>query len=807
MKKIISHIFSIVIIFSIFASFGTFITAEGDAVEAEIWSPAEIILESTREYENPYLDVEVDAVFTHSDGTVITIPGFWKEKNIFAVRFSPTKTGVWKYKITCNDAANPSLFKEGIVNAKETSAETPIAKHGFVKTQSGSKYFVHEDGTPFFWLGDTHWQAPNCVQTNVCNYPGCACYNQFKHEVDNRAEKGFTVYQTYFDTAESDGGGTAAIKIGSIWEEKLKLPSDEVFNKKIDYMFRYLHEKGMVIALGFGVHSATAKAMTLDEMKPFVRYIVGRYACYSIVWITAQEITRNTVPAKDEGLSVMDFWIQTARQVYALDGYKHPASAHMDVIEYADLRSFALQSEQWHTFWASQGGHGLKMLPAKKRYQAYCRTGEPVIEAEYNYEDINCGCFTGYDTVRYGAWNAYLNGLAGYTYGVTGIWANCYSTEEYTGWYGAFSSYNYEPWYIGLDKPGSYDMMYLKRFFMTLDDWAELVPRYSDTKYADFLQNETMLLASTEDASTFVAYFRNTDTSTGNIYKLDSSKTYQALWYNPITGRFIEAQKDIKGKSEYQLPPKPNMQDWVFLLTDQVLDGYLTEEVYSKPEKSPDTGNIITPFKVTAIGGISYSKGRIQDTTKYLYDLDGKSSWEPVANRTTQTIIYDLGTAYHVTQINLVPGSETTLPDYRIEGSLDNKNWTIIVNTQLHDKTLSQDGTYFEEALTGAYRYIKILLLNAQDIPDDEAAKSAYKLINNKMNTPAYYTRTAIAEITVFGTGKADLSQQNTLNEEPEIQVKPIPVIITAAVSVAVVVLAITLKAARKKKQAAAETY
>ena len=49
---------------------------------------------------------------------------------------------------------------------------------------------------------------------------------------------------------------------------------------------------------------------------------------------------------------------------------------------------------------------------------------KPFIEAEANYEDINCGGFTGYDLNRYSAWNAMLCGSAGFTYGVTGIWAS-----------------------------------------------------------------------------------------------------------------------------------------------------------------------------------------------------------------------------------------------------------------------------------------------------------------------------------------------------------------------------------------------
>ncbi len=812
MKKLISILLLTVMLL---ASTVTGVTAfaEGEALEAFLWSPIEIKLESTKDYENPYLDVELTAVFTHTDGTTITLPGFWYEKDTFAVRFSPTKTGKWNYKITSNDN-NPSLTKEGVIEAKENPSENLLQKHGFVKTDKSSNYFMYDDGTPFIWIGDTHWQAPNYEQTNVCNYPGCNCYNQFKHEVDNRKAKGFTVYQTYFDSSESDGGGQKG-KIDSIWSEKFVLPSSEVFNKKIDYMFSYLNEQDFAIALGFGVHNSTAKAATVEQMKPFIRYCVGRYACYSILWITGQEITRDDVDAKDEGLSVMDFWMEVGAYVGELDGYKHPGSAHMDVIEYADDRSFRLDEAPWHTFWASQGGHNRRMLPTKSRYYGYCATGKPVIEAEYNYEDINCGGFTGYDTARIGAWNAMMNGLAGYTYGVTGIWANCYSTEGNVGWFNGFSSYNYEPWYMGLDKPGSFEMGYMKNFFLNIPDWTSLKARYTDNKCADFLKGNDKFLMSKEDGSTFVAYFINEDTLTGTIYNVDPQKTYKAMWYNPLTGKYIEIEEGVTGYDYYVLPDKPSVQDWAFILTSEEISNCSFEELYAQPEKSENVGNIITPYEVKAIGGQAYASSRLVNNTKYLYDLDGKNAWEPFADRVTQTIIYDLGVPYDVTQINLVPATETVLPQYRIEGSLDNKNWTIIVNTALHDQTMSEDGSYYQEALNGSYRYIKVLLLNAKSTPLSKSDGIEYKTtINSHTNesNPDVYSHTAIAEISVFGTGKTDIDKLvagatdseniNIDNEVPQeeggITVDILPIIATGAV--ALVLIAVTFIFTKKKK-------
>ena len=810
MKRFLALVLTMAVFMGLLTGVSFSVKAEGES--ATVWSPTEITLTSTKKYNNPYKDVSIDSVFTHTDGTQITLPGFWKEDNTFAVRFSPTKTGTWKYKITCSDGSNASLFKEGTLIAKENTSDNALAQHGFVK--AGDNVFTYDDGTPFFWLGDTHWQSPNYEQTTVCNYPGCSCYNQFKHEVDNRKEKGFTVYQTYFDTSESDGGGQIG-KIESIWEDKFDLPSSTVFNEKIDYMFQYLHESDMAIALGFGVHRATVRKMSVENLKYFVRYCVARYACYSILWITGQEITRNKEEAYDPTMTVMEAWVEIASYVNELDGYKHPNSAHMDVMDLSNMAALELQKQEWHTYWATQGGHGLTMLPTKKHYLAYCSGAKPVVEAEYNYEDINCGLFTGYDATRIGAWNAILNGCAGYTYGSAGIWANCYSTEGNVGWYDGFSSYNYEPWYMGLDKPGSFEMTYMKNFFMTIKDWSKLVARYEDTRYADFLKDSKKMMASTEDKSTFVCYFINEDTSTGKIYGLDSAKTYKALWYNTLTGKFIVVNENVTG-TQYNVPEKPTAQDWVFLLTSDELKSYKTELPYEKPQPQENVGNIVTPFKVTAIGGISYKNNRIRNNTKNLYDLDGRTAWEPHANRVTQTIIYDLGTAYNLTQINIVPATETVLPKYRIEGSNDGKDWTVIVNTKLHDFTLSKDKTYSQEALTGAYRYVKILLLNAEDIPKEQVNSVDYRIVRNnrffeQTEETACYSYTAIAEISVFAVSKAEnvpTSNMGTNNGDPNLNqtttngvtIKIVPVIFTSVVAVALIGISVVLKVKKNKQ-------
>ena len=729
-----------------------------ESYTTEVWTPAEIILHSTVAYDNPYVATEIDATFTHTDGTEITLPGFWMQGNTWAVRFSPTKVGEWSYRITCKDTSNTGLFETGKVIATEATGSTDIAQHGFVTTVKDQRYYQHADGTPFFWLGDTNWQAFTQLSTTICNYPGCDCGSQFKHIVDDRVEKGFTVYQTYF--VPEGGNGEPGLWLDS-WFQK---PDTTLFNEKVDEMFAYLHEQGLTIALGLGCHSSTMNKMRLDAVLRFTRYVVARYACYSVVWISGQEITES-YPSATEGYDSFDCYMALSSLIEELDGYKHPNSAHTTKTYEHEFQQ-ALDHSDWHDAFLPGGGHG--PIPSKSMYEGFYNArgagyAKPLIEGEANYEDINCLYFTGYEASRISAWKAMLCGCAGFTYGVTGIWAGCFSTESFTGWYDGFRDSSYEPWYMGLDKPGSFEMTYMKQFFRDVGPWYDLIPRYSDRSYATLNSREDCVFASTEDNALMVLYFYGEAFKQRSVIRcLDSEKSYDAYWFNPRTGKYIPVAKGISSEDgRYTVPELPNQSDWVFLLTSLGIPEHYEEAlpVDLNPDFSANTptGSVVTPADVTAIGGITYSgtdkaNQTMTDPTLYLYDGNPATVWKPSADRITQTFLFDLGTVQKLTylQINTVEG--TVIPDFRVEGSNDGILWTVITDTSVREAANPGVG---REPLAGSYRYVKVILLNAEIVSGDVP----YKTIHNPINDAVYksvYSVTEISDILIYSDGEGE---------------------------------------------------
>ena len=74
------------------------------------------------------------------------------------------------------------------VNLVNPAADTyTVYVHGFVRTRPGRRHLSFADGTPFFWLGDTHWQFAR-ERWDESNKPGWA--SQFRGTIDRRVRQG-----------------------------------------------------------------------------------------------------------------------------------------------------------------------------------------------------------------------------------------------------------------------------------------------------------------------------------------------------------------------------------------------------------------------------------------------------------------------------------------------------------------------------------------------------------------------------------------------------------------------------------------
>lgn len=641
-------------------------------IQAEQWKTVEITLTSLKTYTNPVVDVDVTATFDGPQGAVITRPAFWDGGNVWKVRFAPTMVGTWNYSTVSTDPANTGLHQQsGSVQASSYSGSLAIYKKGFLKVSPSRRYMIYGDGTPFFWLGDTHWQMPDYERDDECNY-GDKCGSQFKHAVRDRMQKGFTVYQTYLDAGLNDGGGN--VRVANWWSVPFTQLNPAAFKKYFDPKMEYLAENGFVVALGCGVHYKTTEAVGLAGLKLLAKYMVARYGSYPIVWITAQEVDINP----DE----LAIWKEVAQTMDANDGYKHPLTGHMS------FNKYVWGGETWHTWFAVQGGHGptrtYQNQSFYKGFWDYSPT-QPFLEAESKYEDVECGGLNDAVDERVVAYKSMQSGSLGFTYGVSGVWAMKWDVKV-PGW----DDYSYYPWYVGIDAPGSTFMKYLKLFYTSFA-WERLVPRFGDNAWCAFANPETSVLSSASDAGRYVVYFYGSDTATGTLKKMDGSRTYIARWVDPRTGRNSLISNSINPSGgNWAIPPKPDGNDWLLLVEDVNAESALPEG-----DAPP-----VSQFKTATISSSSSpTNGGAQAV-----DNAARSYWCASSGAFPQWLSVDLGKAYSLSAIQTgFYASETW--KYKIEGSPSGSgDWSMLA-----DRTgAGMEGYRMNDTVSGSFRYIRI---------------------------------------------------------------------------------------------------
>ena len=145
---------------------------------------------STKVYEDPFHDLEMDVVFTDPVGVKRKVPAFWAGEQNWGVRYASPVPGRHNFRTVCSDADNGDLHgREGEIEVAPYDGDNPVYSHGPLRVHADRRHLEHIDGTPFFWLGDTWWMA-------LCKrwkWP-----EDLRTMVADRLQKGFSVIQVSY---------------------------------------------------------------------------------------------------------------------------------------------------------------------------------------------------------------------------------------------------------------------------------------------------------------------------------------------------------------------------------------------------------------------------------------------------------------------------------------------------------------------------------------------------------------------------------------------------------------------------------
>jgi len=531
----------------------TILESEVDVLTQQ-WVMAEITFESTVTYENAFYDASMDVTFTAPDGTKMVMPGFWDGGNTWKVRFAPTQCGIWTYTVACSDTANTGLQgKSGTLGCNVYTGDKAIYQHGFVKTND-TKYFVYNDGTPFFYLGDTHWFIAH-ERFETSNVDGIA--SQFKYIVDKRVEQHFTVYQSEpIMTGHKGSTEEAGYDLKSFEEKDL-----DGF-RNLDRKYQYIADSGMVHASAEIMFSSelAGESYTPQYIEQLVRYWIARYGAYPVLWTTAQEVDAYGYGGTKEATADnYANWILVTNLTAKIDPYHHPITAHM-ACSVLDSTFGKLEAHTWYGLqWSFERNGSLSLFDFKYNWS---KTTQPVILYESRYDGF---WETNYKFTRNQGYTAWLLGMYGHGYGVNGIWNDIYSKRDVgCSLLGKADTFE-ENWYDGISSPGGEYMKYMAEFYTSLE-WWKLIPRFEETAWFQAGKGTNYVLASDEN-KTYVAYFYNETLTTGKLNGMAAGKAYTLKWYDVRTGQYQDTVSITAGSDgTYDVGNKPDAEDWILLV-------------------------------------------------------------------------------------------------------------------------------------------------------------------------------------------------------------------------------------------------
>ena len=564
------------------------ITPVGELFKAETekWVACEIEFESSKEYENPVYTVDTDVIFYNkSSGTALKVPAFWDGGTSWKVRFAPTEVGEWSFYTVCTDTANSGLHhRGGSVLCKEYSGNLDIYKHGFVKTEPGKNYFMYDDGTPFFYLGDTHWtlaieeidgygsvetQKVAGITKEIADQYGIT--SQFDYIMNYRAEQGYTVIQSqplyWWDVNDQIWFQDGAENIFTLGVNDFMLEKFEQY----DRYFKIIADYGLVHSnTQFGYPTTLMSAyfggkITDEQLEKLSRYWVARYSAYPVMWATTQEgdndyygVDRGDCAATPE----TNPWLKAIDYVHKYDAYNHPSTCHQEHWSFTSVNNSNFGQLESHTWYASQYNTPLNSSINWELMREYWNNpgSKPVVNYEGRYDHF----WTGTEGSRAQGWIAYMNGQVGYGYGVQPIWSIFWAQNGITNFNSKDESGEFRMdanWVEGLYADAGRQVSYIKSY-LSKYEWWRLTPCFNTSYF--YVPGSCKYSVCHIGNELYLGYFYGNNTN-GKLGKLTAMANgeYEVRWFNCITGEYGDAFTVTITDGVYQLPEKPDTGDWV----------------------------------------------------------------------------------------------------------------------------------------------------------------------------------------------------------------------------------------------------
>jgi hypothetical protein len=445
------------------------------------------------------------------------------------------------------------LINVGLISAQENPWKGPSAdfSHGKLKISENKRFIVYEDGTPFYYLGDTGWELFHRLTKD-----------ETEKYLENRSSKGFTVIQAVV-LAELDGLNTPNAEGNKPLFDNDPLRPVNAYFEHVDWVIRKAAEKGIFIGLlptwGDKVDKKWGVGPVIFNKENAFKYgqwIGNRYKDFrNIIWINGGD--------RDGGGDNKIIWDAIGEGIKSVDKNHlmtfHPFGEHSS--------SEWFQESAWLDFNMCQTGHGQRSYSIYKRLiiRDYAlKPVKPCFDGEPRYEDHpvgwnpnTLGWFDDADIRQAMYWNLFSGGF-GHTYGCHPVWQMLAPGREPVG----LARHN---WYDVLDLPGAFDLIHARRLIESRP-FLSRVPDQSMIVQAYF--PETDFIAATRGDGYAFVYFPTGWSAEIRLDKI-GARSIRAFWYDPRKGesKLIDTFSGT-GTQKFTPPSGGRGNDWILVLDD-----------------------------------------------------------------------------------------------------------------------------------------------------------------------------------------------------------------------------------------------
>jgi hypothetical protein len=501
----------------LFCLYNIYVFAGNETLKVQKWNPIDLEFKTSitwRFSPTDQFEVSFYAEITGPDNISFSTPGFYDGNDTWKIRFSPTKEGEWS--ITTHSEVielDKQQIKLECINNKNKNVHG-----GLLVDPENPHHFIYEDGSRWFPMGyEANWLFALDMDASDNTLP---TLNPF---LDKLSKYGFNLilintwaYDTEWrlgKTADDDFGPPLLFP----WEGSHESPDFNRFNldywQHFDQVIEALYQRGIIAHLYFKVHNKLVNwpkpGSAEDDL--FYRWIIARYAAYpNIVWNLSKEAQyERSYYNKVERLKYIRSTDPYKRLLTVHDDRHTYDRGHYDELvdfrssqEHSDIHTTMLNqlaSNDWPVFNVESGyEHGPKGLT--DRAFGRSNTPEQVIGAIWKIQMA-------------GVYNAYY--------------------------------YTYAAWDIirPEDNPPGYE--YIKNFV----DFFTKMP-YWLLKSDDGLASSGHCLSN--PGKEYIVYQEESVPFTMNLSGL--TKSLQAVWYQPLSGKYLDAGKFENGTAQLTPP-------------------------------------------------------------------------------------------------------------------------------------------------------------------------------------------------------------------------------------------------------------